>query len=123
MEKTLIVVTGPTAVGKTRYAIELAQQYASDYAECQLIDGICRPRILAFACNSDECNPANNSQRSGYNRCNAYPHVAGKYIVKIALKKKVKPYYSIGFVYKFLSVLIKILPSAIKSWLIGKLYG
>lgn len=49
--------------------------------------------------------------------------VAGKYIVKIALKKKVKPYYSIGFVYKFLSVLIKILPSAIKSWLIGKLYG
>lgn len=30
MEKTLIVVTGPTAVGKTRYAIELAQQYGCD---------------------------------------------------------------------------------------------
>lgn len=64
-------------------SLELAQQYASDYAECQLIDGICRPRILAFACNSDECNPANNSQRSGYNRCNAYPHASGKYIAHV----------------------------------------
>ena len=49
--------------------------------------------------------------------------VAGSYIAKIALKKKVKPLYSIGIVYKFLSGLCKFLPIRIKSWLIYKLYG
>lgn len=63
--------------------LELAQQYAENYSECRMLDGVCSPRIFAFACNSDECNPANNSQRSGYNRCNAYPHASGKYIAHV----------------------------------------
>lgn len=49
--------------------------------------------------------------------------VAGKYIAKIATKKKVKPLYSIGFGYKIISLLCMILPSRTKSWLICKLYG
>ncbi|NCC99040.1 MAG: glycosyltransferase family 2 protein [Bacteroidia bacterium] len=36
--------------------------------------------IKASQCNSDVCNPANNSQRSGYNRCNGYKLTTGKYI-------------------------------------------
>ena len=40
-------------------------------------------RIVAVQCDSDECNPAYNSDRSGYNRCNAYPHARGKYIVHV----------------------------------------
>ena len=48
---------------------------------------------------------------------------AGSYVAKIALKKKVKPLYSIGFTYKALSVLCMILPSNIKSFIIWKMYG
>lgn len=51
------------------------------------------------------------------------PAVAGRYICKIALQKNVKPIYSIGVVYKFLSVLCMILPVRVKNALIGKLYG
>ena len=40
-------------------------------------------RILALQCNSDLGHCANNSQRSGYNRCNAYPHARGKYIAHV----------------------------------------
>lgn len=67
----------------TDATFELAQQYALEYPECRMINGVCRPHILAIACNSDECNPANNSQRSGYNRCNAYLHATGKYIAHV----------------------------------------
>lgn len=49
--------------------------------------------------------------------------IAGKYIAKIATKKNVKPLYSVGFVYKFLSVLCMQLPVRTKFWLIYKLYG
>ncbi|MBQ7192174.1 MAG: glycosyltransferase family 2 protein [Paludibacteraceae bacterium] len=42
-----------------------------------------KARIIALQCNSDECHPANNSQRSGYNRCNAYPYAKGKYIAHV----------------------------------------
>lgn len=63
--------------------LELAQQYAFEYSECLMINGVCRPHVLALSCNSDECSPANNSQRSGYNRCNAYPHASGKYIAHV----------------------------------------
>lgn len=58
---------------------ELAQDYANRLAELQ-IDNPCLVRIIATQCNSDECNPANNSQRSGYNRCNGYRYAKGKYI-------------------------------------------
>lgn len=48
---------------------------------------------------------------------------AGKYIAKIALKKKVKPVYAIGFAYKFLCVLCKIFPSSFRNFIIGMLYA
>ena len=49
---------------------ELAQEYAQKYPNM----------IQASQCNSDECHPANNSQRSGWNRCNGYKLATGKYI-------------------------------------------
>jgi glycosyltransferase involved in cell wall biosynthesis len=39
--------------------------------------------IITSQINSNDCNPANSSQRSGYNRCNAYKLSRGKYIVHI----------------------------------------
>ena len=39
--------------------------------------------LVVTYCNSDEGNCANNSQRSGYNRCNAYPLAKGKYIAHV----------------------------------------
>ena len=39
--------------------------------------------VKGYQCNSDDCNPANNSHRSGWNRCNAYPHATGKYIAHV----------------------------------------
>ena len=52
---------------------ELITEYQAEYP------GI----IKAFQCNSDDCNPANNSHRSGWNRCFAYPHASGKYIAHV----------------------------------------
>lgn len=40
-------------------------------------------RVIITYCNSDESNCANNSQRSGYNRCHAYPLAKGKYIAHV----------------------------------------
>lgn len=51
------------------------------------------------------------------------PEIAGRYIAKIALKKRVKPIYAIGFVYKSLSVLCKVLPSRLRNWIVGLLYA
>ncbi len=51
------------------------------------------------------------------------PEVAGAYIAKIALKKKVKPLYAIGFVYKLFCVLMKILPIGLSNKIIGMIYG
>ena len=52
---------------------ELIKQYQSDY-----------PNIVkAYHCNSNDCNPATTSHRSGWNRCNAYPHASGKYIAHV----------------------------------------
>ena len=39
--------------------------------------------VKGYQCNSNDCNPANNSHRSGWNRCNAYPHATGKYIAHV----------------------------------------
>lgn len=39
--------------------------------------------VKAYRCNSNDCNPANTSHRSGWNRCNAYPHATGKYIAHV----------------------------------------
>ncbi len=51
------------------------------------------------------------------------PEKAGKYIAKIALKKKVKPAYAIGVTYKLLAVLCKIFPSSVRNYIVGMLYA
>ena len=49
--------------------------------------------------------------------------VAGSYIAEIALKKKVKPIYAIGFSYKAVSTLCKVFPCGIRNRIIGSLYA
>lgn len=51
------------------------------------------------------------------------PEMAGRYIAKIALKKRVKPVYAVGFGYKCLSVLCKLLPCGVRNWIVGLLYA
>ena len=51
------------------------------------------------------------------------PAKAGAYIAKIALKKPPKPVYTIGFGYKAICVLLKLLPSRLANWAIGLLYA
>lgn len=51
------------------------------------------------------------------------PEAAGRYIAKIALKNSVKPIYTLGFGYKCLSVLCKILPCSLRNWIVGLLYA
>ena len=51
------------------------------------------------------------------------PEVAGKYIAKVALQKKVKPVSAIGFSYKFLSVLCKVFPCKFRNFVVGMLYA
>lgn len=51
---------------------ELALEYQSKY-----------PEIRAYQCNTDDFNPANRSARSGWNRCNGYKYVTGKYLAHI----------------------------------------
>ncbi|MBR2451285.1 MAG: glycosyltransferase family 2 protein [Paludibacteraceae bacterium] len=63
-------------------SFELAKQYAMGLENGTLKSNNLL-RILALQCNSDECNPAYNSERSGYNRCNAYPYAIGKYIAHV----------------------------------------
>lgn len=51
------------------------------------------------------------------------PKAAGKYIAKLCLKKKVKPIYTVGFGYKCLSVLCRLLPCGLRNRIVGLLYG
>lgn len=51
------------------------------------------------------------------------PARAGAYVAKIAQKKRPKPVYTIGFSYKAICVLLKLLPSRLANWAIGKLYA
>ncbi len=51
------------------------------------------------------------------------PDFAGKYITKIALKKKVKPIYAMGTSYKILSTLCKVFPCGVRNRIIGMLYA
>lgn len=51
------------------------------------------------------------------------PAKAGAYIAKIALKEHPKPVYTVGFSYKAICVLLKLLPSRLANWAIGKLYA
>ncbi len=51
------------------------------------------------------------------------PEFAGLYITKLALKKSVKPIYTVGFGYKCLSLLCKFLPCGFRNWIVGMLYA
>ena len=51
------------------------------------------------------------------------PEIAGRYIAKLCLKKRVKPVYTVGFGYKILSVLCKLLPCGLRNRIVGRLYG
>ena len=52
------------------------------------------------------------------------PEVAARTIVRVALqKRRVKPYYAIGFSYKFLVLLDSLLPCRLVRWLLYLLYG
>ena len=52
------------------------------------------------------------------------PDRAAKTIVRVALqKRRVKPYYAIGFSYKFLVLLDSLLPCRPVRWLLFQLYG
>lgn len=51
------------------------------------------------------------------------PEFAGRYIAKLALKRSVKPIYTVGFGYKCLSLLCKLLPCRFRNWIVGVLYA
>lgn len=51
------------------------------------------------------------------------PEVAGRYIAKIADKRRVKPLYTIGLSYKLVCVLCKLLPVSLQNRIIGLLYA
>lgn len=48
---------------------------------------------------------------------------AGRFVAKKAIKKKLAPVYTIGFLYKCAVVLARIMPPVILNRLIGKIYG
>lgn len=51
------------------------------------------------------------------------PEYAGCYIAGLALRKTVKPIYTVGFGYKCLSLLCKLLPCRLRNWIVGLLYA
>ncbi|MBO5937260.1 MAG: SDR family oxidoreductase [Clostridia bacterium] len=51
------------------------------------------------------------------------PEIAGKYIAKVALRKKVKPVCAIGMSYKILSVMCKTFPCSFRNCVVGMLYA
>lgn len=57
---------------------ELALQYAKD-ADDGIYNSNGLVRIVATQCNSDDCNPGNNSDRCGFNKCNGFKLTSGKY--------------------------------------------
>lgn len=48
---------------------------------------------------------------------------AGKYIARLSLRRKVKPVYTVGFGYKVLSALCKLLPCGLRNYIVGLLYA
>jgi len=51
------------------------------------------------------------------------PEFAGSFIARLALKKRVGPYNTIGFIYKCCVLLSKILPGRLVRFVLGKMYG
>lgn len=51
------------------------------------------------------------------------PQKAGRRICAVALKRRVKPLYAIGFGYQCICVLCKALPCRLRNWVVGLLYA
>ena len=51
------------------------------------------------------------------------PELAGRYIAKVALRKKVKPVCAIGVSYKILSVMCKSFPCSLRNFVVGMMYA
>ena len=51
------------------------------------------------------------------------PEVAGRFIARLALKERVRPYNTIGFVYKGCILLSKILPGPVIRFILEKMYA
>lgn len=51
------------------------------------------------------------------------PEIAGRFIARIATKKRVKPQNTIGFAYKCCVVLGRVLPVRLVKFILGKMYG
>ena len=51
------------------------------------------------------------------------PAIAGRFIANLALKKRVKPYNTIGFMYKCCVLLSKILPGSLIRFILEKMYA
>lgn len=62
---------------------EIVQGYAAKYPESVAEDGLYGPRVIATQMNSSDYDPANKSQRGGWNRSHACQEVHGKYMVVI----------------------------------------
>ena len=51
------------------------------------------------------------------------PEVAGKLIARLAEKKRLAPLYTVGFGYKCLALLFKLLPAALSNRILGMMYA
>ncbi|MCR4805138.1 MAG: SDR family NAD(P)-dependent oxidoreductase [Clostridia bacterium] len=51
------------------------------------------------------------------------PDVAGSLIARLAGKKRLAPLYTVGFGYKCLALLFKLLPAALSNRILGKMYA
>lgn len=51
------------------------------------------------------------------------PETAGAYIAKIAMKRRVRPLYAVGFSYKAAACAAKLLPRRLSNYIVGRLYA
>ena len=51
------------------------------------------------------------------------PDKAGRYIAKLAMKKRTRPLKAIGLSYKAVAVLAKLLPRRFSNWVVSKIYA
>lgn len=53
----------------------------------------------------------------------ARPALIARKILRIAGKKSPKPYYGLGFYYRFVLLVFKLLPVRLSNWIVGRIYG
>lgn len=51
------------------------------------------------------------------------PNRIAKRMLSVSMKKNPKPFYSVGFVYSTICVLVKLLPSRFSAWILGLMYA